>query len=218
MDQFQKNFAIGCLCFLAVIFFASEVGTYLFFQQPVDSLVSQNRIAINRLYAAKKPNPTIQNDYFYLALPSGMEVFAIDNNNFRLRYQRFYFEGHTFTSKIDSVEYSKAKFPVERLYDLDDYNGQRVFFYVKAITKGVSQLALYTNNLEITTKVPNVALETALLKSIELMRNITPLDRDQGGIIIGDDDGLLPLPGGVDLDREHNGEEESNTEMPLVRT
>jgi len=216
MDQLQKNFAIACLCILAVVFFTNEFMTHFFFQQPIDSLVSQNQAVIAHIYASAKPQATIHNPYFELALPSGMEVFAIDNNNFRLRYQRFYFEVHTFTSKVDSNEYSKAKFPVERVYDLAKFNNQPVFFYVKPLEQNVSQLALYTNNLEITATVPNAALETTLLKSVELMRNITPLATDEGGILIGGDDGVLPNQGGLDLDREKGADNSANTEMPLV--
>jgi len=218
MDKFQKNFAIGWLCLLAVVFFVSEFTTHLFFQQPVDSLISQNRVAITKIYAGQRPEPTLHNPYIELALPSGMELFAMHNNNFKLRYQRFYFEMHTFTSEIDSLEYSKAKFPVERLYNLADFNEQPVFFYVKEFGTGVSQLALYTNSLEITTKVPTAALETALLKSVELMRNTNPLKNEQSSVVIDGEGSNLSTPRGVDLDRENETEKETNAEMPLVRT
>jgi len=218
MEQFQKNFTIACLCLLAVVFFTNEFITHVFFQQPIDSLVSQNRAAITSIYAGKRPTGTIHNAYFELALPSGMELFAIDNNNFRLRYQRFYFEVHTFTSKIDSVEYSKAKFPVERVYELENFKDQPVFFYVKAISSDTSQLAFYTNTLEITATVPNAALETVLLKSVELMRNIETFESDPAGIVIGNDDGLSSNHVGIDLDHANEAEEESSADMPLVRT
>ena len=218
MQFVKKYFSVIFLCVLSATLFSVDIVSIFFFKETPEQIIQSSQQDIEKLYASTKPQPAFRNDYFELTLPSGMEFFAIDKNNFKVRYHQLFFEVHTFTSKITSEEYSKTKFLNEKKYILPNYQNQKVFFYLKEQNTRVFQLALYTDGIEIVVVVPQHNVQETLLKSVELMRNITPLENAQEGIVIGNNGNGNKTPAIQNFGDGDQENDESNKEMPIVKS
>lgn len=217
MQILRKYKTLVFLCVISLMMFGAQIFSQFFYTANIHTIL-QNRTADLQTLFISLPatNTMVENEYFSHAVPTGMQIFAVDKNNFKSRYEQLFFEVHIFTSKIDSLAYSKTKYPTETLYSLPVTNAD-VFFYTQELGNNVIQLAMYSSGIEVTVNTTPQMMEQALLKSAEVIRNTTPIENNNNSIYIGgNSDQSSQSSGGSQLHSDETSEE-NNNEMPIVK-
>ena len=214
--QLKKNLAAICLCVFVVVLFGLQTLQYFGQAKGIEAILNDKHADIVSLLNSKTLSANIKNEYFEHRLPSGMQLFAQDKNNFKLRYEQLFFEVHIFTSKIDSNEYSSSKYMAANRYELPPIAEQPMFVYLQDLGNEIYQLGIYGKGIEVTVNTTANKMEAALLKGIEIIHNTQVLEKDRDAIFIGGNSEQNNIVRKNQITDGDGNASESN-EMPIVK-
>ena len=190
----NKKYNIYTLCLSVVIIslFMMQITTAFLGKKTMEEVITKNQGVITTLYANKMPRTTLVNDYFTFALPKGMQLYAQQDNNMKLRSGNIFYTVHVFTSSIDVDTYANEAFLDGKRHELPDFRNQDSFVYTRELSPTTLEVAVFNDNVEVLFITPKTKIENTLLKAIELLRNVEVSERMETPIFIGAKDRKNP--------------------------
>jgi|GEM_PF-3333396 len=186
----KTQISVVLAMFICMTLFSLQVFSVISYEPDFSQIITKRQSNIVELLSFDKQNPSFENNYFTLSLPVGMSLYAIDNNNFKARFDNTFFEVHIFVSKIDSESYSKLRFGNTQKITLPN---TKLFCYLQPLGNDFYEYGLYTDKIEVTANIHISNLEVVFLKSIELINGITVLENENSVYIGGN---TTPQPQG----------------------
>ncbi|MGL5042217.1 MAG: hypothetical protein ACRC6X_03815 [Culicoidibacterales bacterium] len=184
MKKIQDNIFLVMTTAIVLVLSVVQGINSLVVPQDIVLLANNFPDTISQALEVKQGALTYENDYLTLALPRGMQLYAVDQNNIKIRSQQGYYEAHTFISAIDTVQYGRKKFQTPQEYTLTAVDGTNYVIFVKDTNSDYLSLGLFSNRVEITTRVHKSKFEQALLESIQIIKNINPKINEEMKIFI----------------------------------
>lgn len=185
MKKIKDNFLTLMVAIVIISLFSLQLFSYVFNATDPLAITAEVSTSIEQIFATDLSNPMLTNDYFSFVIPKGMQVYATNKNNFKVRSPKGYYEVHIFVSDLDTESYSRTKYETETAYQLPKLNGEPVFFYIKDLGSDYIQVGLYTNRVEVTTSGSKKDLEVILLEAAQILKNVTVSTTSDNKIYIG---------------------------------
>lgn len=196
-----------------------QISHMLWPAMPVDQLISKNYQSIEALFSVQ-PAPDMKYTFFNLKLPIGMQLYAVDRNNFKIRYEDTYFEVHLFSSNLKGLTYAQEIFKGAASYKLPPLRESEVALFVKDSENEYVTLGVYSEDVEIKMTVPRYRIETNVLKAAELLRNVQVDEVQQNQELYIGSTPEYNNNNGVNLNEERSGdgtdETGQNKSVPIM--
>lgn len=217
LQKIKNNCAIILASCLIAILCVVQLLSILNTTPNYTTIVQKNTTDITKLFQTSPTSEMFNNEYFKLDLPTGMSLYAIENNNAKLRYNQTYIDVHVLTSQIDVNTYSMSHFPNSQKINLPTLHNQAAFLLVQEQGHDLVRVAVYSQQVELTMVVQKKQFEELFLKSLELLKNITVNVDDENEFFIGGNRDMNEMVEKSNNNIDVTNDEEDNKEMPVVK-